>query len=365
MNKFYPQKLYYQIAALLLVIIITAFFAFGWITARKQTKLLQNVTTESAAKMTRGLADSCIRYFLISDYAGLDELLNKFQIMSGADQIQVYRKDGKILSEVTKDSSTSPRVRTSVNNKVGVPDGGEKITIEDDLMIISQPVVSYNVLGWARIAFNLDYIKQMRHEIWLSTVLTALFWTLLSVAIFMFILKRFAGVIQQLSDFARNLGNFKGELINVQHSSYEIQQLGQALNYASTDLFNKENELKVYRDNLETQVATRTAELEKLIIERIRTEEVLKRERRTLSSACRERDGYHLDIGKRHADDLCQSLRPAFAWIYADRSNGPINRSNIHSSFFRTSPGTFASKICPRMAQRPHEIQDVGPLADL
>ena len=276
LHKFYPQKLYYQIAALLLVIIITAFLAFGWTTARKQTKLLQKVTTESAAKMTRGLADSCIRYFLISDYAGLDELLRKFILMSGADQIEVYRKDGKILSQITKDSSTSLSFKTSVNNHVAVPAGGEKITIENDLMIISQPVVSYNVLGWARITFNLDYIDKMRHEIWLRTVLTALFWTIFSVAVFMFILKRFAGVIQRLSDFARNLGNLKGELIDVQHSSYEIQQLGQALNYASTDLFNKENELKVYRDNLEKQVATRTAELEKEITERIRTEEVLK-----------------------------------------------------------------------------------------
>lgn len=142
LNKFYPRKLYYQIAVLLLVIIITAFLAFGWITARKQTKLLQNVTTESAAKMTRGLADSCIRYFLISDYAGLDELLRKFMLMSGADQIQVYRKDGKILSEAAKDSATSQRFRSSVHKNGEVPDGGEKITIKDDLMVISQPVVS-------------------------------------------------------------------------------------------------------------------------------------------------------------------------------------------------------------------------------
>ncbi len=275
MEKFKPQRLYNQIAFLLLVIIVAAFFAFGLITATKQTALLQNIMTESAAKMTKGLADSCIRYFLISDYAGLDELLAKFIIMSGAEQIQVYREDGKLLSEVTNNTSTPQGLNSSLNTNTDVPDG-ENIKIKDDLMNISQPVASINVLGWVRITFSLKYIHQMRHEIWLSTGLSALFWSILSVTIFMFILKRFSGVITQISDFARNLGNLKGELIDVRHSSYEIQQLCQSLNYASTDIFNKENELKLYREDLEKLVTTRTAELEKEIIERKRAEEVLK-----------------------------------------------------------------------------------------
>lgn len=275
MKKFYPQKLYYQIASLLLVIIITAFFAFGLITASKQTELLQNIMTESAVKMTRGLADSCIRYFLISDYAGLDELLAKFIIMSGAEQIQVYREDGKILSEVPKDASTPQGLKSSLNKNIEVPDG-ENIIIKDDLMIISQPVASINVLGWARITFSLKHIEKMRRDIWLGTGLSALFWSILSITIFIFFLKRFSGVIEQISDFARNLGNLKGKLIHVRHGSDEIQQLCQSLNYASTDIFNKENELKSYREDLEKLVTTRTTELEKEIVERKRTEEVLK-----------------------------------------------------------------------------------------
>ncbi|SHO53850.1 PAS domain-containing hybrid sensor histidine kinase/response regulator, partial [Desulfopila aestuarii] len=276
MKKFYPQRLYYQIASLLLVIIITSFFAFGFITASKQTELLHSIMTESAAKMTKGLADSCIRYFLISDYAGLDELLAKFIVMSGAEQIQVYREDGRILSEVTRDASSPQGLKFSLNRHIEVSDGEEDIRIEDDLMIISQPIASINVLGWARITFSLKYIDKMRHDIWVNTGLSVLFWSMLSVAIFMLIFKRFTGLIEQISAFSRNLGNLKGELIDVRHGPYEIQQLCESLNYASTDLFKKEKELKAYREGLEKLVTTRTTELEKEIDERMRAERVIK-----------------------------------------------------------------------------------------
>ena len=112
MRCLYPRKLYHQIAVLISVVIIAVFFTFGSLTAKKQSEFLQSIMTENAMRMTQALSESCVRYLLISDYAGLDELLKKFIIMSDSLQIRVYRDDGKVLSEVSKESATSSPVRS-------------------------------------------------------------------------------------------------------------------------------------------------------------------------------------------------------------------------------------------------------------
>ena len=277
MRWLYPRKLYHQIAVLISVVIVAAFFTFGSLTAKKQAEFLKNIMTENAMRMTQALSESCIRYLLISDYAGLDELLKKFIIMSDSLQIQVYRDDGKVLSEVSKESATSSPVRSVGKITTQVPEGATKqIVVSNGRMIIWQPIVSIKVIGWVRIAYSLKNINDMHQEIWIATGKAAVFWTLLSITLFMFVFNPLARAIRGLSDFARQLGSHKGEQIDIRHSSYEIQQLCQALNYASVDLCTKEKEVTLYRGHLEEMVAKRTVELQKEIFERRKVEAVLK-----------------------------------------------------------------------------------------
>ena len=72
-KKVYPRRFYNQITLLMSVIIVGVFLAFGSLTAKRQTEFLQDTMKENAVKMTESLAESCARYLLISDYAGLDE----------------------------------------------------------------------------------------------------------------------------------------------------------------------------------------------------------------------------------------------------------------------------------------------------
>ena len=277
MRWLYPRKLYHQIVVLISVVIVAVFFTFGSLTARRQAKLVQSIVTESSMRMAQALAESCTRYLLISDYSGLDELVKKFITMSDTLQIRVCRDEGEVLSEVSKESATSPSVRSLGKMTAQVPDGAtQQIVVNGDRMIIWQPVVSINVIGWVSITYSLKNIDDMRRDIWITTGKAALFWTFLSIIFFMFIFHPLVNTIQRLSDFARQLGSRKGEQIDIRHSSYEIQQLCQSLNYTSVDLYTKEQELTSYKDHLEKLVAKRTAELQKEIFERRKTEEVLK-----------------------------------------------------------------------------------------
>jgi len=277
MRWLYPKRLYHQIAVLMSVVFVALFFTFGWLTAKRQTGFLQSIMTENAMKMTEKLAESCIRYLLISDYAGLDELLEKFIAMPEALQIQVLREDGKVLSEVSKESPTSAPIRFFGTKTAPAPEGATtRITIQGDRMLISQPVVSLKLMGWVSITYSLRNVSEMRRNIWIDTGEAALLWTFLSIIFFMFVFHRLARAIESLSDFARQLGSRKGEQIEMRHSSHELQQLCRSLNYASVDLYAKEQELKSYKDHLETLVAKRTAELREEIAERTKTEELLK-----------------------------------------------------------------------------------------
>ena len=277
MKIFYPQKLYHQIVVLVLVIIVSAFLAFGWFTAGSQTELMRKTMTESSINLTKGLAESCAHFLLISDYSGLDQLLEKFIHMSGARGIQLYRADGKLLSEASITPSVSQSLGALFKNKEKIPDSEkDNITIRDDIMIISSPVISVKVIGWIHIIFSLENINEMRRNIWRGTVFATLFGIVFSILVFIVFFRRLTNAIQRLSAFARDLGNLKGEKVDAGHSSLEITQLCVSLNYASTDLFAKEQELITYRDNLENLVKTRTAELEKEIFERKKSEKNFK-----------------------------------------------------------------------------------------
>lgn len=276
MKIFYHQKLYHQIVVLVLVIIVSAFFAFGWLIAGNQAELMRKIMTESSIKLTKGLAESCVHFLLISDYSGIDQLLEKFIHMSGARGIQLYRADGKLLSEASITPSDQS-LGSLFENQRKIPDSEKvNITIRDDIMIISNPVISVKVIGWVHIIFSLDNINEMRWNIWKGTAFATLFWMVFSILIFMVFFRRLTDTIQRLSNFARDLGNIKGEKVDTEHSSLEITQLCLSLNHASADLFAKEQELITYRDNLEKLVETRTMELEKEIFEREKSEKNFK-----------------------------------------------------------------------------------------
>ena len=295
MRWLYPRKLYHQIVVLISVVIVAVFFTFGSLTARRQAELLQRIVTENAVRMTQALAESCIRYLLISDYAGLDELVKKFITMSDTLQIRVYRDEGKVLSEVSKESATSPPVRSLGKITSQVPDGAtQQIVVNGDRMIIWQPVVSIKVIGWVSITYSLKNIDDLRRDIWITTGKAALFWTFLSIIFFMFIFHPLVNAIQRLSDFARQLGSRKGEQIDIRHSSYEIQQLCQSLNYTSVDLYAKEQELTSYKDHLEELVAKRTAELRKEIFERRKNRRSTPRKRRASTYSDQFHSGYRV-----------------------------------------------------------------------
>ena len=277
MRWLYPRKLYHRIAVLISIVIAAVFFTFGSLTARRQTEFLQSIVMESNTRMTQALAESCIRYLLISDYAGLDELLKKFITMSDSLQIRVYRDEGKLLSEVSKESAASPPVRSSGKITAQVPDGtSQQIIVTGDRMMIWQPVVSLKVIGWVCITYSLKNIDDLRRNVWIDTGKAAIFWTFFSIIFLMFIFNPLASAIQKLSDFARQLTSRKGDQIEIRRSSYEIEQLCQSLNYASVDLYAKEQELISYRLHLEELVAKRTVKLQKEILERRKIEEVLK-----------------------------------------------------------------------------------------
>ncbi|MFH0784899.1 MAG: PAS domain S-box protein [Pseudomonadota bacterium] len=267
--KLYPRRFYYQVIAIVSVIIVAEFLAYGFLTIKKQTSSMQSIMEDAVMDTTRNLANSCVRYFLIQDYAGLDELLGKFIEMPGIMRIQVWREDQKVLSEVFRESATSSPERSFTQAKIPIPDPpADMVTVHSDRIIITLPVVSLKVMGWVRVTYSLEKIGEMRCAIWIDTVQAALLGMILTMIILLLIVHPFAKAMRKLADFAKKLGNVKGEQLDIQNGSYEIQQLSQSLNFASANLFAKEQklsqteeELRCANLTLEQTVTKRTQEL--------------------------------------------------------------------------------------------------------
>src|SRR5208283_1107801 len=211
MKGFYPSGLYGRIVFLVSLIIIASFMTFSWLTTERQTELSRDALKQSASKLTEKLADGCIHYLIISDYAGLEELLLRYIELPEIMKIQVCGREGRVLSEVFKRSDASPIERSLTRNSLKMPQSVDtQIIVDNDRMIVWHPIISANLLGWVNVSYSLEHIHALNRNTWFSSLILAVLWISFSIIFFMFVLKRPARAIQRLSEFARRLGASKG-----------------------------------------------------------------------------------------------------------------------------------------------------------
>lgn len=250
-----PRSLNAQLILLVSCILLVTGAMSGWLTARKQSGILDAAMHHNAEIMTRNLGDRCAYFLVLQDFAGLETFLNQSVGRADILRLQVCETGGAVVASAGNATNLSPA--QAAPERLSPPRLSTPLLLkENGELVIWQPIEVGRPLGWLKATYSLAAVQKLGRETWQNSLLLALAWVAGSIALLLLVLRPAVRDIGRLAEFARDLDAQKGAQLPIRPGISEIEELGAALNYASTRLLATEQELLGEREALQTQYST-------------------------------------------------------------------------------------------------------------
>lgn len=254
--QFLPRRLHTR-----LLLAITLAMAFGilglsfW-TATSQSRQLLAARQQQAELLTRNLAEGSAHSYVLEDYAALDHFLRHSMGLPGVRRVVASDENGVILTDFTRVSdSAEPQLNVGGGERINVPaEPSASLVHAGTMLVVWQPVLAGDLLGWLQVSYGLEEVAALQRQIWRNGIIFALAEVVGGIVLIAWLLRRPIRSISRLSGFARDLPQHKGMTLPVERFVTEVQDLGESLNYASTELCRIEQELLELNRTLEARV---------------------------------------------------------------------------------------------------------------
>lgn len=263
MGFFYNRPLGTQliiIFLLVILIVITTFGIFHYYDRMNNIKDQQRYRILSLSK----IISTAISEDIYNDnYTNIETKLLGLNLATDINSITVYDNYGTILSETTRTNSNSlvPTHRYTIP-QIHPLEEFIKIDTENTLTARTPVHFSGQSIAWLELVSNNHVIKESKKRI-LSRLselsITLLVMTTLVIAVF---LKNRLKPLHALSDFSKRLPTERGETIKIKHTTPELKNLMESMNWASAEIEKKQHELLVHNQMLETHIEERTRDLQ-------------------------------------------------------------------------------------------------------
>jgi signal transduction histidine kinase len=165
-----------------------------------------------------------------------------------------------VLTSLGRTSSDLPPTLLNGPKRIELPpEELPSLHITEEMLVVWQPVQAGNTVGWLNISYGLEDISALQRQIWKKGFVLSIFEIIGGVLLVFFLVRRPLNSIKTLSVFARGLPRNRGITIPVDRFVAEIEDLGESLNYASTELARVERELRQLNQTLETRIEDEVA----------------------------------------------------------------------------------------------------------
>jgi PAS domain S-box-containing protein len=241
--SFTPRRLNARIILIVSCILLVTGVTSGWMTARKETDSQLAAMRINSAIMVKNFAESSARLLLIQDYADLESFLLKAAELPDIRRLQVCEPDGVLIWDVEHSRNRPPRAKSGIARIAPPRSPTAVIATEEDLLVIWQPVMAGNLLGWLRVDFDLSVIREDQTRTLENALLFAMAWVACSAFLIILVLRPIVRSIGRLTTFATRLDEHKGAQIDISGQPLEIAELGSSLNEASLRLLSTEQQL--------------------------------------------------------------------------------------------------------------------------
>jgi len=178
-------------------------------------------------------------YMISRDYSSLEQLLLRAIEFPGVNKIQLSDEKGKLLGDITRQDEGEPILKYA-QPALLLPKGKKYFeTVNDKVMVVWQPVVLGELIGWVKITSSLEPIISLQNEMIKEYLIEGFFIIILSILLLFMYVRKSIQAIERYTDFADELDSIQGTEVLVSNSSIELEHLGTALNKASASLFDE------------------------------------------------------------------------------------------------------------------------------
>ena len=243
-----PYRISSQVALLVSLLFMLTVFAFTAYTVQEQADLSQETITRHSQALAENIAFTAAPQMVLGDESALEYFLLRSAEYPDIQALTLIDARGKVLASVRKDDQGGSSAEYGVSRLL--PPHGEEArsnlleTPAGRRLLLWQPVVSGQVLGWLRLEIGLDLLADAQRHIWQDSIVTALAAIIGSTTLLLLFLLRPLRALRQATDFASRLDVLRGQSLPAYHGSLEIGELVQALNRASRRLKQQEETIE-------------------------------------------------------------------------------------------------------------------------
>jgi PAS domain S-box-containing protein len=245
-----PRRLNARIVLTISCVLLVTGVASGWLTAKERAESLMGAMRLNSAVTIRNLAEGVARELLVEDYAQLESFLTRAAELPDVRRLQVFEPNGALVWDVQHTADGRTSAQTGIARSSVPPSRRQHVEVEDDRLVIWQPVEAGTHLGWMKAEFSLSAIRAAQADAWEGALLLAMIWVISSALLIVLILRPIARSIGELSAFSKRLSDNKGEQISLSGQPAEVMELATSLNEASTKLLATERQLLDERERL-------------------------------------------------------------------------------------------------------------------
>ena len=254
-SKFSPRKLNHQLALFVSLLLMLAMLVFTMLSLEDEIHNITSYMKLQARVLAKNIAVTGAGHLLRRDYTSIEQLLFRSSGFPGVLSIQLTDARGKLLGDVISMKNQKPVARYG-QPPLALPAGKDPVlSINNDSMIIWQPVLLGEILGWVKITYSLDNIKAVQARVFKNSIFIGVVIILLTGLLLLGYLRRLTAAVERYTDFADNLDEIKGKHVEVSNNSVELEHLGKALNGASNNLYEQSLAIKTAMIELERLAA--------------------------------------------------------------------------------------------------------------
>ena len=239
----WPRKLGLQIALYVSILLVLSMSGFLWHTANEHIKGVTENMRLQAKVLANNISAVSAVHLLSNDYSSIEQLLERAIEFPGVHKIQLSNAEGKLLGDITRMEDGSADIKYAQPALILPKEIASSITFNTETMIVWQPIILGELIGWVKITYNLKTIVELQNSITKEFIIKGSIIIILAVLLLLLYLRKSIRTIEGYTAFSDDLTVVKGEQVPVNTTSVELEHLGIALNTASSNLY--ENSLRI------------------------------------------------------------------------------------------------------------------------
>lgn len=236
LRKPWPRHLSLQLILLFILFTAGATALFTYLSIEKQVEHITQSIKRQAPALANNLSATGANFLLVRDYTAIEQLLERAIRFPGVLTIQITDANGKRVGDIVRKENDVIEMRYG-KAPLDVPDQPLPVMLQEpNQMIVWEPVILGDLLGWVHVIYDLEIISEERNKIWRENMAIGMGIITITVILLIMLLRHPLNSIARYTEFADELDESQGNQTIVDNQSIELLRLGQALNRTSTNL---------------------------------------------------------------------------------------------------------------------------------